>query len=161
MNRRTLLTVPALALITLIANPSSANAQDKPNFSGSWKMNADKSDFGPVPKPSRFERTITHNGNELAAKTTQAGDQGERTTELKYKTDGSDSINKINGQDVKSVAAWEGAKLVVRSKREIQGMEISQVETWALSGDGKVITVDNEIDTPQGKFAVTIVLDKQ
>lgn len=156
MNRRTLLIVPALALFTL-----TASAQDKPNFSGSWKMNVDKSDFGPIPKPTRFERVITQQDNEVTAKTTQAGEQGERTTELKYKLNGSESVNKIGGQDVKSVAAWEGSNIVVRSKREIQGMEISQVETWALSADGKVVTVSNDIDTPQGKFAMTIVLEKQ
>lgn len=161
MNRRTLLAVvPALALITL-ATSSLSFAQEKPNFTGNWKMNADKSDFGPIPKPKKFERIIAQKDNEVFSKTTQGGDQGERTTELKYKVDGSESVNKLNNQDVKAVASWEGANLVVRSKREIQGMEISQVETWALSPDGKIITVTNAIDTPQGKFGMTIVLDKQ
>jgi hypothetical protein len=156
MNRRALLAVSALAVLTL------ANAQEKPNFTGNWKMNADKSDFGPIPKPKKFERLIAQKDNEIFSKTTQAGDQGERTTDLKYTVDGTESVNKLNGQDVKAVASWEGNKMVVRSKRELQGgMEISQVETWSLSSDGKVITVSNDIVAPNGKFAMTIVLDKQ
>jgi hypothetical protein len=82
------------------------------------------------------------------------------TSELKYKTDGTESVNKLRGQDVKSVVKWEGEKLVVKSKREVQGMEISITETWTMT-EGKVLTITNAIETPQGSFEAKIVLDKQ
>jgi hypothetical protein len=156
MIRRSLLAISALALFANLLS-----AQEKPNFSGSWKMNAAKSDFGPMPGPDKLDRVIDHKEPTVASKTTQTGPQGEVTTEIKYKTDGSDSINTMRGQEVKSVAKWEGDKLVVKSKREVQGMEIAMTETWILSDAGKVLTVNNSIETPQGNFEIKVVMDKQ
>ena len=55
----------------------------------------------------------------------------------------------------------EGDALTVASKREVQGMEITQNENWTLSEDGKVLTIVNKINTPQGDFEITVVMDKQ
>jgi hypothetical protein len=156
MIRRSLLAISTLALFA----GSMLSAQDKPNFSGTWKMDGAKSDFGPMPAPDKLVRTITHKDPDVEIKTTQSGQQGEVTSELKYKTDGTESVNKLRGQDVKSVVKWEGEKLVVKSKREVQGMEISITETWTMT-EGKVLTITNAIETPQGSFEAKIVLDKQ
>lgn len=156
MIRRSLIAIAALTLFSGLLS-----AQDKPNFSGTWKMNGEKSDFGPMPAPEKLVRVIDHKDPEMQIKTTQSGQQGEVTSELKYKTDGTESVNKMRGQDVKGVAKWEGDKLVVRSKREVQGMEISITETWTATDAGKVLTVTNAIETPQGSFEAKIVLEKQ
>ena len=157
MNRRSMLTLLALASLTAALAP----AADKPNFSGSWKMNAGKSDFGPIPPPDKLERTIKHEDPKMNVNTLNVGAQGETKTEAVYTTDGKDSVNKMAGMDVKSVAAWDGDKLIIKSKREIQGMEISMVENWTLSADGKILTIINDLSTPQGDFKLTTVLDKQ
>ena len=138
-----------------------APAWGAPNFSGNWKLNAGKSNYGPIPVPDKFERKITHEEPTLKMTTTQAGQQGEFTTDMTYKTDGSESVNKVRNADVKSVAKWDGDALTVSSKREVQGMEITQNERWTLSSDGKVLTILNKINTPQGEFEITVVLDKQ
>ena len=46
-------------------------------------------------------------------------------------------------------------------KREVQGMEISFLENWTLAPDGKVLTIVNNLSTPQGDFALKMVLEKQ
>ena len=46
------------AAIALAA--SAAVAQQKPNFSGNWKINQAKSNFGDVPAPDTFTRKIVH-----------------------------------------------------------------------------------------------------
>jgi hypothetical protein len=157
MNRRSLLA--GLALVSL--STTLAMAADKPDFSGSWKMNASKSDFGPMPAPDKLERTIKHTDPKMSVTSVSAGPQGEMTTEATYTTDGKDSINTVRGMEVKSVAAWDGSNLIIKSKREVQGMEISLVETWTLSADGKVLTIVNNASTPQGDFTLTTVMDKQ
>ena len=43
----------------------------------------------------------------------------------------------------------------------LQGMEIIQRENWTLSADGETLTIGNHIQTPQGAFDITIVLEKQ
>ncbi|HEY3741572.1 MAG TPA: hypothetical protein VGL53_17085 [Bryobacteraceae bacterium] len=156
ITRRSLL--PMLALAGLSA--ACLMAADKPNFSGSWKMDASKSDFGPMPAPDKLEQTITHADPNLSFTTVSNGANGESKTDTVYTTDGKESVNKVRNMEVKSVAAWDGDKLVVKSKREVQGMEISLVETWSLSTDGKVLTIVRNASTPQGDFTLTTVMNK-
>jgi hypothetical protein len=40
-------------------------------------------------------------------------------------------------------------------------MEIAQRENWTLSADGRTLTIANHVETPQGAFDITIVLEKQ
>ena len=149
--------VLAAAFAVAIAAPAAA----APNFSGSWKMNASKSDYGPIPAPDKLERKITHEDPSLKMTTVQSGQQGEITSNIAYKTDGSESINKIRDMEIKSVAKWDGDALTVASKRDFQGTEITINERWTLSADGKVLTIVNKINTPQGEFETKVVLDKQ
>jgi hypothetical protein len=80
---------------------------------------------------------------------------------MELKTDGSESVNKLRNMDVKSVAKWAGDVLTVNSKREVQGVEITQNETWTLSEDGKQLMINNKLSTPQGDFELKLVFDKQ
>jgi len=157
MNRRSVLSILALASLTA----TLASAADKPNFSGSWKLNTDKSDFGPVPPPEKMARTITHADPSLKYSSVSVGPQGEQKTEASYTTDGKESVNKLGGAEIKGVAAWDGENLTIKYKREVQGMDISFAENWTLSADGKVLTIVNNLSTPQGDFALKMVLDKQ
>ena len=136
-------------------------AQAKPNFSGDWKLNSAKSDFGPMPGPEKMDRKITHEDPSLKFSTTQTGPQGEVTTDMAYTTDGKPSTNKTPRGEVTGAAKWEGDALTISSKREIQGMEITQNERWTLDEDGKTLTINNKINTPQGEFEIKIVMDKQ
>jgi hypothetical protein len=136
-------------------------AGEKPDFSGQWKMNAEKTDFGMIPKPDKLERTIDHKDPTLKMTTTQVNQMGERTYEMVFTTDGKESANKQGPTDVKSVAKWDGSILVIKSKREVQGMEITSEDKWSLSEDGKTLTIDSNLTTPQGDIQLKVVMDKQ
>ena len=41
-------------LAVLLLAVGSLSAADRPNLSGTWKANLDKSDYGPVPPPTSF-----------------------------------------------------------------------------------------------------------
>lgn len=155
MKNRILILLSALALVV------PAWTQSKPNLSGEWKMNPAKSDFGQVPGPEKMVRKIEHNDPNLKITTTQSGPQGEQTIETSYTTDGKESVNKYRAGEAKSTAKWVGEDLQIDTKREVQGMGITQKEIWSLSPDGKVMTVNNHINTPQGEFAIKIAFDKQ
>lgn len=157
MNRRYWFALCTLAVLATIP----AAAWEKPNYSGDWKLNAEKSDYGPVPAPDKMERKITHEDPSLKYTSVQSGQQGEMTTEMAYTTDGKPSTNKTPRGEVTGVAKWDGDVLTISSKREVQGMEISQNERWVLSEDGKVLTINNKISTPQGDFDIKVVMDKQ
>lgn len=155
MPRGSWVRVCAVAVLAL------ASAWAKPNFSGDWRLNAAKSDFGSVPAPEKMERKITHEDPSLKMITTQSGPQGEVTTELAYKTDGSPSTNKIRGREMTGVAQWEGDVLTISTKREVQGMEVTTDERWTLSPDGKTLTINTKAGTPNGEFKIKLVMDKQ
>ncbi len=102
MRRITFLAFLAAALLT-----AGAFAADTPNFTGEWKLNAAKSDFGQRPAPDKLERKITHEGDKITTVTTQANQMGESTSESKYAIDGAEHVNKARFGDVKSVLKWE------------------------------------------------------
>ncbi|MBZ5603254.1 MAG: hypothetical protein LAO79_13210 [Acidobacteriia bacterium] len=154
MLSRTLKAMVFAAAITAIA-------QAAPNFSGDWKMNIAKSDFGPVPAPEELTRAIQHKDLNLAIKTHQKGAQGDISTELKYTTDGKPCMNKVNGSDSAGTAKFEGDNLVIESTREYQGMQLHTKETWSLSDGGKTLTILNHLAVPQGEFDLKLVLEKQ
>ena len=154
MNTRRMVLALALAVLP-------AAAFGKPNFSGEWKLNAAKSDFGPMPAPSVYDRKIAHDEPSLQVNTKQSGQQGEITTEMKYKTDGSESVNTIRGTEVKAVCKWDGDVLTIESKRSTQQGEITITERWALGDDGKAIAISGKISGGFGEFEVKIHLEKQ
>lgn len=145
-------------LVMLLGLLSKASAA--PNFSGNWKMNATRSSFAPLPAPDTMTRRITHQGQHLKIVTNQSGQQREIITELSYTTDGRPCKNMIRGQEVTGTAQWDSDKLVIESAREVQGTRIDQRETWSLSEDGHTLTIANRVQTPQGAFDITIVLEK-
>ena len=145
--------VVAIVVIFTFAAASPA----KPNFSGTWKLNKSKSNYGPVAAPERMERKIVHDDPSLRMTIMQVSQEGEQTLDLAYKTDGSDSVNKIRDVEITSVAKWDGQVLIVSSRRG----DFMQSERWTLSEDGKVLTLVNRINSPQGNFEVTVVMDRQ
>jgi hypothetical protein len=136
-------------------------AQAKPNFSGRWKINTSKSEFGEIPTPASHAEQITHNDPNLKVVTTQAGEMGEFTLEYTYTTDGKECINKFRGIDRKSTAKWEGDSLVIESRMDVEGNAVTVTEKWVLSQDGKTLTVHRHLKGPEGETDVKTVLEKQ
>lgn len=150
-----------LALVFSLSVFAAAN----PNFSGSWKTNAAKSDFGPVPPPEKWEMEVEHNDPALKVKTTMANQMGERTTEAAYTTDGKETTVGEGPAATKAIVTWEGESIVFKTSRKanMQGeeIEIKGVEKWSLSSDGKTITVDMTLTAPMGEFQMKRVMEKQ
>ncbi len=150
LRRFLLLAVPATLLL----------AADKPDYSGHWVVDLSKSDFGMMPPPEKMERDIEHKDPEIKIKTLQKGQRGEMTSESKYTTDGKEATIQVRGREAKVKANWNGSKLVVMTKTDFQGQEISQKETWSLSEDGKTLTINNEINSPMGEMVAKSVFTK-
>jgi hypothetical protein len=157
---RRLVLVAAICAAAVCAAP----ADTRPDFSGDWKINVDKSNFGPMPAPATMTRTIVQKDNEMTIHSTQTGDQGDMTNDMKLSTDGKESVNTLktpNGDiQIKTTAMWDGPALSSKSKFEIQGMEISSSEKWTMGTDGKSMTIAQVINTPQGDFELSYVFDK-
>jgi hypothetical protein len=153
------------ALAAAVVLPFPARAQSKPDFSGTWTMDAAKSDPPPQGRGGRgsggaSSMTIKQTGSELAI--TSEGRQGSQT--MTYKLDGSESSNQVMGrggaQTVKSTAKWDGSSLVIETTRDFQGTAITTKEVRRLDNGGKEMVVESTTQTPQGEMKRKIVYTK-
>lgn len=152
------------SIFVLLALAALAVAADKPNFSGTWEINKGKSDFGqlaPPMIPDKLTQTITQKGeSEMRVESTTVGARGSVSTDMKYKLDGSESTNKGQMGEMKSVAKWEGGHIVITTHREVQGMSINLTENWQV--DGKMMIVNRTMTgTPMGDVVTKMVFEKQ
>lgn len=155
---KTILTI----VIVMLAMSMFAVAADKPNFSGDWTLDATKSEFGPMPPPSAMTRKVEHNDPSLSyTQETSGGQNGDQTVKMKYSTDGTETTNDMMGNPLKTTAKWDGSALVITGKADFGGNEITLTDKWTLSDDGKVLTDLLHIDSPQGAFDITYVLNKK
>jgi hypothetical protein len=152
----------SLVLICLFAAfASTARSEPKPNFTGNWKVNVEKSDFGPMPAPTSITMKVDHNDPALSLSTHMSGAQGDQAWDAKYTTDGKESTNEFMGAATKTIASWEEGVLVMNTKADFNGTEINIKAKWSLSADGKVLTNESHIATPQGDVDTKQVFDKQ
>jgi hypothetical protein len=150
------------ALLIIAALATIALAADKPNFSGEWKVNTAKSNFGPIPAPATYARKVTHAEPSITIEDTQTGSAlGDQHDTRTYNTDGTEITYQNNGADVKSGATWDGDALQISSKVSIQGMDIVVKDKITLGDDGKTMTDAVHIAAPQGDIDLTLVFDKQ
>jgi hypothetical protein len=142
------------------------SGQGKPDFSGTWKLNAGESDFSDkrTSPPELLVWTLRHEGKHVTYKV-----QAER----KGKKNEFDADADIGGEPYESDAAgiirfqWKGSSLAVDTLYNPgQDRETSMEEVWTLSGDGKKLTDDvvyhvakNAKDTADVRFKR--VFDKQ
>ena len=157
MFRKTLVSI--LAFFACVA---LAAAQSKPNFSGTWKMNASKSDFGAFPGPD--SRTDTIEQTDTAIKEgvdAVGGPQGDQKYTLNFNLDGSETTNSpAPGIDIHSTAKWEGSSLVVTSKLKFQDQDVTIKAVWTLSEDGKTFTQNAHLESAMGEIDQKIIFDK-
>jgi hypothetical protein len=150
-----------LLAMPILTSLAVALAAAPPNFSGSWKMNPAKSDFGPMPAPLQASSKIDHQEPHLKLVGTEVREEGERTFEMSISTDGAETTNQIGPLTLKTKARWEGSALLVDSKATTDDGDLVIKDQWSLSEDGKTLTVVRNISGPRGEMTVKVVQDKQ
>ncbi len=163
-----------LALAAVVAVPTLGLAQAKPDLSGSWTLNNDKSD----PAPARgggggggrggggrgggvaAQITIKQTPTQLTIDRTM----GQGTQTGVYRLDGTESTNTVGAGEAKSKAMWQGSKLVITTSQMMQGRgggdpiaaEIKEV----YGVDGGALTIERTQTTPMGTNTRKLVYDK-
>lgn len=151
-----------LLIAFLVALPAaSAFAQPKPDFSGTWKLNVAKSDFGALPGPSSRTDVITHKEPSLTDEVTAEAGETKQHYTAKYTTDGKEVTNQMGPREVKSTMKWEGGNLVINSKFSYSGSDVTGQSTWSLSSDGKILTVNIHYISAMGETDQKAVYEKQ
>ncbi len=150
--------VTTLAVLTFAL--SVALLAQAPNFTGTWKLNAEKSEMGGggggrMGGGMMGEMVVKQTAGELSVT------RGEQTSV--YKLDGSESTNAGMRGETKSKAKVEGATIVIDSTSSFEGpngaMTITSKEVWSMDGSNLVVTTTRT--TPRGERTTKMVYDKQ
>jgi hypothetical protein len=140
---------------------AAAFAQSQPNFSGTWKVNVGKSDYGMLPPPESRTDVIDHTGDTIKNNVSAVNQQGKQDYTLTFKTDGSETVNKIADREMKITAKWDGPALAVTMKLNLQGQDIDILAKWTLSGDGSTLTQNVHLASAMGETDQKVVYEKQ
>ncbi|MBN2863210.1 MAG: hypothetical protein JXN62_08625 [Bacteroidales bacterium] len=169
------ITLSAVIVSFFLLVPFTVNGQaGKANFSGTWALNAEKSDMGQQGQGGRMggfgggDFVARQEANLLTVERSRTNQSGETVkTETKYSLDGKESVNTAGrGGESKSVATWssDGKTLTIVTTRSMerdgQSMEMKTTEAWTLSGPAS-LSIVSTMNTPNGEMKTTRVYDKK
>jgi hypothetical protein len=141
-------------VLTLTAFTFSAAAA--PNFSGHWKLNPQKSKLD---DPYQEDRTINHKDPELTMDSKATVDGEEQSSTAKYRTDGKETRNMVDGDPLFTTAHWDGDVLVFESKLISDTDTTELYDRWTLSPDGKTLTVERKQKVGYDEQKMVFVFD--
>ena len=150
--------VIALFALTFVfpfsASPQDASPRRGPDFSGTWKMDASRSEsahqdtpIGPVTlviRQTPVDLTIQTNRS-------QSGPYAVSTETLACTLDGAETKN--TGKDgvvVSAKAHWNESKLVVETERDINGSTVTTMQMFQLDSSGRELTIDKTLTVQHG-----------
>jgi hypothetical protein len=149
-----------LLIVTAVA--LAQQTPTKPNLTGIWKMDLEKSSFGGLEAPTTARYLIRHLGAKLEMQYEQDG----HVTRVDVTPDGEEHVLET-GPDTENLARvyWSGAVLVFEGR--IKPMASSNAPTvkwtsrWSLSPDKKVLTIERHIASQQASVDQKVIFEKQ
>ncbi|MBX9599490.1 MAG: hypothetical protein K2X35_00745 [Bryobacteraceae bacterium] len=135
-------------------------ASGQPDFSGEWKLNLQKSDFGQMSPPDKWVRRVVHREPQFELASVQTRGGTDATWEAKLKTDGSKQTFPMAGAQATGSLKWDGAVLVLDTHRQTDQGDIYQTERWSLSPDGKTLTCMGKLKGDMGETELKLVFEK-
>jgi hypothetical protein len=152
----------ATLMAFVLAMPAASLAQAVPNLTGTWVLQADKSDFGVVPAPESRTDVIVHQEPKLTIKRTiVAASAGESTVNLVFAVDGKPHKNMVGPSELTSILSWEGRTLVTVSTVDTEQAKLTITDRLTLSEDGKTLTQQRTLSEQGQEATQTMVFAKQ
>lgn len=149
-----------LSLILLFFTGELAGDSEKPNFSGTWHYNPEKSKLQ-LPKPESLTMTIEHNEPEFKLFRTYAGSGVTDEWGITLTTDGKESIHQEGPQTLYCRLYWEDDQLVFATRIIQSGKEATNVVKYSISSDGQTFTAQESFRGPRMKYDNLWVLDRK
>jgi hypothetical protein len=133
--------------------PKPATPAARPDFSGRWELDLARTDFGPQKtKPRARVDVIRHRDPSLTVETMTVRSDGDTVRyPWRFMTDGTETKNKLMGQDVTSIGGWRADTLTFDSSAQVMMAEFRTVDRWRLSPDRSILTIHRHSDSPMGK----------
>ena len=138
---------------------NQAARASRPDFSGKWELNTEKSKFGEMPVPTRMTLEATRKGNILhAVQTSYDQTGGPDAVEGEWYLDGRERPIGTEGKIVGS-SRWEGGVLI--SERKSKDNSYREEIRLSLSEDGKTATEEVKTKSPHGNNESTLVWERR
>ena len=142
----------------LLALAAFGVAADKPDFSGVWKLNVSKSDFGSAEKPVSMTVVSKNEGTQMHSTQSAETAQGPQTTEFTWYLDGKRHATDkpVPGY---SITKWDDNALVTQRQSSDGAYKVTIRMT--LSADGKVATEEIDTKNPGGTNKEKLIWERQ
>ena len=124
-------------LFLLLLSVAALSAAPKPDFSGTWKLNLEKSQMGGMPV-TELVAQIQHKDPDFKYKAKGVADGHSFEEEIVLTTDGKPHPGP---RDATLTAHWDGTVIVIEATSSDGNS--TQISRLALSGDGKTLTHDS------------------
>ena len=135
-----------------------AAAADRPDFSGAWALDKDRS----FSNPPGFDQTlaVSHKGDEIKLEAKIKTAQGDRTINEEFVLDGKERSFTPPTEGAKGLrkSYWlpgeRGIVVEDRVTTDSPAGAVTQltIRKWILSSDHRTLTIDYYMDTPRGSF---------
>jgi hypothetical protein len=150
-------------LIAVVLMAAACIAAETPNFSGIWKLDPSKSDFGQQIPPQSAEYVVRHVGSTVAFNYTQDG----KTTRVDLVPDNEERVTSTTEETaIWTRAYFSGNVLVIESReRRRYGTQaangVGWSSRWSLSPDGGELIIERKIHTPDRDLDQHVVFTRQ
>jgi hypothetical protein len=146
----TLLLAPLASRMEAQARPVAASAE-RPTLAqvltGTWELDAARSEFGPMPRPSAMTRRLQVTREALDMTIAQTTPQGEITGTFRCPIGGATCRNAQGSSQTTGNARWErGSLIVVTTLSRLIGPDLTTVDRYLVSEDGATLTVERTFE---------------
>ena len=144
-----ILVIPALMFLENRSAAAPAPAREKPNFSGVWEVDLQKSKIVPQFKVESGSFAVVHRGNNFHFSRVFVEDGKNDTFAYDLTTDGKEVVTEEPGQTAHSRLYWDGDVLVydVRIIRK-NGREATDVVRYSLHDGGRTFIAEERSRGP-------------
>lgn len=144
-------------LLTLACLGIAIAGDGKPDFSGNWTLNLDKSKFGKAEKPNGMTLKVTRDGDVTHAVQTINTQGGPVDSESNWVLDGKEHDTNAPAPG-KLLTRWEGNTLY--SERRTNDGSFDEKIWLAMSSDGKTVTEKVVTKSTEGTNVSNLVWER-
>lgn len=135
--------------------------EEHPNFSGTWHLSPELSDFGKATPPKSLVSRIRHQDPALIVNSTTTDGKGTQQSEYRWWTDGYPCANTIRGIEYATRVVWDGHTLLATSTASNQQGPIEIADHWSISKDGKTLKVGRVLKIAGARVEQTYVYTRK
>jgi hypothetical protein len=144
--------IHSVLLAILAFAPAGMWADEKPNLSGTWKLDMQRSRFDTIAAPKSGVLKIDHQEPKIHIAVDMATKHGNSMETLDLTTDGAEQKVTVDGQTATASAYWEdGQHLVIQVSRDMANGKEVETRRMHIGDKGKMLTTVLTLQDPAGQ----------